>query len=97
MMSKRKYDDSYIKWGITKFVEKDGTERPQCVLCYKVLAEASMKPSKLRAHLTSIHATHQNYSEDRFRRKKALFKTRIPWFGTVSNLRRSLSLKPLTK
>ena len=37
MSKKRKYDDSYIKWGFTKFVEKDGTERPQCVLYYKVL------------------------------------------------------------
>ena len=49
MSKKRKCDDSYIKWRIMKFVEKDGTERPQCVLCYKVLTEASMNPSKLKA------------------------------------------------
>ena len=83
MSKKRKYNDSYIKWGITKFVEKDGTQRPQCVLCYKVLADASMKPSKLKAHLTSIHPTHQNDSEGMFRRNKALFKTRntLVWHG----------------
>uniref|UniRef100_UPI00358E8A1A protein FAM200C-like n=1 Tax=Myxine glutinosa TaxID=7769 RepID=UPI00358E8A1A len=73
MSKKRKYDDSYIKWGFMKFVEKDGTERPQYVLCYKVLAEASMKPSKLKAHLDSTHPTHQNDSEDVFRSKKAHF------------------------
>ena len=83
MSKKRKYNDSYIKWGITKFVEKDGTQRPQCVLCYKVLAEASTKPSKLKAHFTSIHPTHQNDSEGMFRRNKALFKTRntLDWHG----------------
>uniref|UniRef100_UPI00358FC317 protein FAM200C-like n=1 Tax=Myxine glutinosa TaxID=7769 RepID=UPI00358FC317 len=73
LSKKRKYDDSYIKWGFMKFVEKNGTERPQCVLCYKVLAEASMKPSKLKAHLASTHPTHQNDSEDVFRSKKARF------------------------
>uniref|UniRef100_UPI00358ECE95 protein FAM200C-like n=1 Tax=Myxine glutinosa TaxID=7769 RepID=UPI00358ECE95 len=73
LSKKRKYDDSYIKWGFMKFVEKDGTERPQCVLCYKVLAEASIKPSKLKAHLASTHPTHQNDSEDVFRSKKARF------------------------
>uniref|UniRef100_UPI00358FFEDB protein FAM200C-like n=1 Tax=Myxine glutinosa TaxID=7769 RepID=UPI00358FFEDB len=73
MSKKRKYDDSYIKWGFMKFVEKAGTERPQCVLCYKVLAEASMKPSKLKAHLASTHPTHQNDSEDVFQSKKARF------------------------
>uniref|UniRef100_UPI00358FFCAA protein FAM200C-like n=1 Tax=Myxine glutinosa TaxID=7769 RepID=UPI00358FFCAA len=73
LSKKRKYDDSYIKWGFMKFVEKNGTERPQCVLCYKVLAEASMKPSKLKAHLASTHPTHQNDTEDVFRSKKARF------------------------
>ena len=63
MSKKRKYDDSYIKWGFMKFVEKDETERPQCVLCYKVLAEASIKLSKLKAHSSSIHPTHENDSE----------------------------------
>ena len=61
MSKKRKYDDSYIKWGFMKFVKKDGTKRPQCVLCYKVLAEASMKPSKLKAHLASNHPVFVRY------------------------------------
>ena len=73
MSKKRKYDDSYIKWGFMKFMEKDGTERPQWFLCYKVLVEASMKPSKLKAHLASIHPIHENDSEDMFRSKKARF------------------------
>jgi hypothetical protein len=33
----RKYDDSYLDFGFTS-TEVDGEERPQCVLCMKVLA-----------------------------------------------------------
>ena len=69
--------------GIHKFVEKDGTERPQCLLCYKVLAEASTKPSKLKAHLVSIHSTYENDSEDMFRSKKARFMAK----GTLDSAR----------
>jgi hypothetical protein len=43
---KRKYDDSYLDMGFTKF--SDG--RPQCVVCNKVLPNSSMFPSKLRRH-----------------------------------------------
>jgi len=71
---KRKFNDSFIKLGFMKFVEEDGTERPQCVLCYKVLAEESMKPSKLKAHLVSIHPTHQHDSEEMFRQEAMRLK-----------------------
>jgi hypothetical protein len=33
----RKFDDSYLDFGFTS-TEVDGEERPQCVLCMKVLA-----------------------------------------------------------
>ena len=91
MSKKRKYDDSYIKWGFMKLVDKDGTERPQCVLCSKVLAEASMKPSKLKAHLASTHPTHQNDSEDMFRSKKARFMAK----GTLTRHGFQPSTKPM--
>uniref|UniRef100_UPI00358EC2D2 protein FAM200C-like n=1 Tax=Myxine glutinosa TaxID=7769 RepID=UPI00358EC2D2 len=91
MSKKRKYDDSYIKWGFMKFVENDGTERPQCVLCYKVLAEASMKPSKLKAHLASTHPTHQNDSEDVFRSRKARFMAK----GSLTRYGFQPSTKPI--
>ena len=93
MSKKRKYDDSYIKWGFMKFVEKDGAERPQCVLCYKVLAEASLKLSKLKAHLVSIHPTHENDSEDMFRSKKARFMVK----GILTQYGFQSSTKPITE
>ena len=90
MMSKKsKYDDSYIKWGFMKFVEKDGTERPQCVLC----AEASVKPSKLKAHLASIHPTLGNDSEDMFQSKKARFMVK----GILTHNGFQSSTKPITE
>ena len=97
MMSKKRKYDSYIKWGFMKFVKKDGIECLQCVLCYKVLVEASMKPSKLKAHLASIHPTHENDSENMFRSKKARFMAKGTLTSTDSNRGRSLSLKPITE
>jgi len=73
MSKKYKFSDLCIKWAFTKFVEKDGAERPQCVLCYKVMAEPSMQPSKLKFCLSCTHATHQDHSDDMFRTKKARF------------------------
>ena len=93
MSKKRKYDDSYIKWGFMKFVEKDGTEHPQCVLRYEVLAKALMKPSMLKAHLSSVHPTHENDSEDMFRSKKARFMAK----GTLTQHGFRSSTKPMTE
>ena len=93
MMSKKcNYDDSYIKWGFIKFVQ-DETELPQCILCYKVLAEASMKPSKLKAHLASIHPTHENDFENMFRSKKARFVAK----GTLTQHGFQSLIKPITE
>ena len=93
MSKKCKYDDSYIKWGFMKFVEKDGTEHLQCILCYKVLVEASMKPSNLNDHLASTHLTHKNNSEDMFQSKKACFMAK----GTLIQHGFQSSTKPITE
>ncbi|KAI6649594.1 hypothetical protein LOD99_6760 [Oopsacas minuta] len=51
---KRKYNEDYIKYGFTSIL-KEGRELPQCVICYKVLSEGSMKPSFLKCHLSGCH------------------------------------------
>jgi hypothetical protein len=45
-----KYDDSLLYFGFTS-TEVEGEERPQCVLCMKVLASECMLQSKLKRHL----------------------------------------------
>jgi hypothetical protein len=64
----RKYDDSYLDFGFTS-TEVDGEERPQCVLCMKVLASECMLPSKLKHHLETIHPSIVSKSCDYFSRK----------------------------
>ncbi|GBP11288.1 Protein ZBED8 [Eumeta japonica] len=55
MSKKRKYDESYVNFGFTFVTERDGTQKPQCFLCGKVLANGSMKPAKLSEHLKTVH------------------------------------------
>lgn len=67
MSKKRKYSDSYIKFGFVNQT-KDNEDHPQCVVCYKVLANAALKPSKLTEHLTKCHPAVANKSPDYFER-----------------------------
>ena len=45
-MAKRKYNESYIKFGFTSLVDQ-GVEKRQCVICNRVLGNESLRPSKL--------------------------------------------------
>ena len=55
MSKKRKWSKDYVQHGFTCFTEKDGTERPQCILCSKVLSNANLKPSRLKEHFDNCH------------------------------------------
>jgi hypothetical protein len=61
----RKYQDSYIKFGLTYVVEKG---EPKCVICLERLASESMKPSKLKRHLVTKHPQFQHKEEDFFKK-----------------------------
>ena len=74
MAKKRKYNNDYISYGFTFTTERDGTENPQCFLCGKVLANSSMKPAKLKEHLSTIHPRNVSDSPQAFRNKKARFE-----------------------
>lgn len=50
----RMYNDDYIKFGFT-FIEKDGVQKPQCVICHTVLSNDALQPSRLERHLTTAH------------------------------------------
>lgn len=90
MSKKRKYNDSYVSYGFTFITERDGTQKPQCFLCGKVLANGSMKPAKLSEHLTSVHPGNTSDTLDIFRAKKARFEKA----GTLSKLGFTPTQKP---
>ena len=46
----RPYNNEYLKYG---FISHDN--KPQCVVCFQVLSQESMKPSKLIRHLETNH------------------------------------------
>ncbi|XP_047115850.1 SCAN domain-containing protein 3-like [Schistocerca piceifrons] len=50
VMKKRKYNDDYIKYGFAS-VQKNGVDQQQCVICYEVLSNDSMRPPHLERHL----------------------------------------------
>ena len=45
---KRKYNEEYISYGFTVTLDRDDTEKPQCFLCGKVLANSKTKETPKR-------------------------------------------------
>ncbi|XP_046145958.1 SCAN domain-containing protein 3-like [Osmia bicornis bicornis] len=73
-----------MKFGFTS-TEINGEERPQCVLCMKVLAAECMLPSKLKRHLESNHHSMVGKPRDFFARKlKELKQHKNTFFKTAS-------------
>ena len=66
MVNKRKYDDSYIKFGFT-LINDYGVKKGQCAVCYRVL-------SKLSNHLKKNHPELKNKSIEYFRRLESSCK-----------------------
>jgi hypothetical protein len=46
----RKYDDAYIQLGFTCFDSGSDSPKPQCVLCYQILENYTMRPCRLKLH-----------------------------------------------
>ena len=67
---KQKYNEEYISYGFSVTLDRDGTEKPQCFLCGKVLANSSMKPAKLKERLNANHPGNISDSRDTFLQKK---------------------------
>ena len=65
---KRSYSDTFLKYGFVSIIDQ-GIEKPQCVLCMKVLSPESMKPSKLKRHLETKHTDRKDKDLSFFERK----------------------------
>lgn len=66
-MVKRKYDLDYVKYGFT-YIDDKNEHKPRCVLCSEILAQESMKPSKLKRHLETKHAVYKDKPVEYFQR-----------------------------
>lgn len=64
---KRKYDESYLKFGFTWTGSSD-EPTPQCVVCSEILSKNSMKPSLLKRHFESKHGMLANKDLEYFKR-----------------------------
>jgi hypothetical protein len=69
----RKYDQAYLNLGFTS-IEISGEEKPQCVICLKVLAADSLKPNKLKRHLETLHKEYISKPREFFEEKLRSFK-----------------------
>lgn len=58
-MAKHKYDSEYMKCGLS-YIKDRREQKPQCVLYSDVLAQESMKLSKLKWHLETKHTSHKD-------------------------------------
>lgn len=52
---KRTFQDVFLNYGFTQ-IEDNGTMKPQCVVCMKVLTSESFKKSQLKKHLDNLHS-----------------------------------------
>jgi hypothetical protein len=69
MTKYRKYDVQYLSMGFT-CAGSEHEQQPQCVLCYELLSNEAMKPSKLRRHLESKHKEHATKSIEFLKNKQ---------------------------
>ena len=63
-----KHSGSYLDFEFT-FILQNGEQKPQCVICNKVLASERMLPNKLKRHLKTSHPQFVDKPRDFFARK----------------------------
>ena len=80
---KRTYSEEYLN--LSTFLEEKDMQKPQCVLCMKVLSAESMKPFQLRCHFKKEHPTYKDRNISFFQRKaKSAQNARIDSTGKTS-------------
>ena len=73
MSKKRTYLESCVDFRFD-FIETDDVQKPQCIFCFKVFGNGSMKPSVLKAHFTTCHFKHVHYDNKSLLAKRARFR-----------------------
>ena len=57
-VKKRKYSEDYLQYGFTDAIA-NGQVVSQCVICFQILSNDSLSPSRLQRHLQTKHSSHQ--------------------------------------
>jgi len=83
---KRSYKEAFLQWGFTNILDRN-VEKPQCVLCNKVLNTESMKPSKLKEHFERVHKEFADKDIDFFKRKESFLKSMR--FDSTGNMQKA--------
>ena len=68
-MSKRGNKPKFLKRSFA-YIRSEGIEKPQCVLCFQVLSNKSLKENKLKRHLHSCLPSLKDKNLDCFQRKE---------------------------
>ncbi|GLV20116.1 hypothetical protein CBL_21336, partial [Carabus blaptoides fortunei] len=92
MPKKRCWSDDYVRYGFTCTTDKDGIQRPQCILCYKMFSNSNLKPSKLSEHFKRLHGGEDaGHTIDKLSCMRARFNSR----GTITTFTSVSVEKPL--
>ncbi|XP_065663055.1 zinc finger BED domain-containing protein 5-like [Hydra vulgaris] len=79
-----------MKYGFT-YMLKETICYPQCVICYKVLGNDSMKPSKLAIHLNKCHPDLRTKDSDFFKRKfESLKRCKLDKTGIIHQTQQNI-------
>lgn len=82
----RQYSEEFLKYGFVKCEQEKGEPRPQCVICSEVLANESLKPSKLKRHLETKHPSLATKPVDYFQRRKEQMMMSVKVLSTATTL-----------
>ncbi|XP_073525434.1 protein FAM200C-like [Phyllobates terribilis] len=84
---KRKWSDEYVQHIFTCITERDGSQRPICMICNAKLSNSSLAPAKLKEHFLKLHGDgeYKNTTIAEFKVKIARFDERatLPALGFV--------------
>ena len=58
-VKKRKYSEDYLQYGFTDAIG-NGQVVPQCIVCFQVLSNDALRPTRLQCHLQTKHSCHQD-------------------------------------
>lgn len=86
-IKKRKWSDEYVQNGFACITERDGSRRPNCMICNAKLRNSSLAQAKLKEHFLKLHGDgeYKNTTLAEIKLKSARFdeKATLPVLGFV--------------